>query len=280
MSDRLKNTCKTPNEAVINDITRDLETSLNTNENTEGYVIQPGTSEEQCFSTETAKNHTELPKDAEFDADHNASDNEDDKESDTDSIDEEHLKDDEVALTDDQKAERLIMAEELKQAGNNSYKCGEYERSVEKYTEGLRLCPLQFDKVRAILYCNRSAARMKLKKYQKSIKDCTKALELDDKYVKAYLRRASSNELLEKYQDALSDYEKAIELDPSLEETRKAVVRLKPIVEAKNEEMKKEMLGKLKDLGNMILKPFGLSTENFNMEQDPETKGYKINFKQ
>lgn len=58
MSDRLKNTCKTPNEAVINDITRDLETSLNTNENTEGYVIQPGTSEEQCFSTETTKNHT------------------------------------------------------------------------------------------------------------------------------------------------------------------------------------------------------------------------------
>lgn len=278
MSERLKSTQQVSNEEVIEDLTRDLKSSLSTENTSEEFVIDPTTSAEELpppadgpAQTSEPLNYVHLEKDP---------DQKDEPDGDSDSIDEESLKDAEVALTDDEKAERQLIAEELKTIGNEAFKDGQFERSIEKYTEGLKICPLQFTQQRSVLYCNRSAAKMKLLKYEQAIKDCSKAIELDDKYLKAYIRRAQSYEATEKLDECLADYKKILELDPSHKEAQKATIRLPPLIEEKNEKLKAEMLGKLKDLGNMILKPFGLSTDNFKLEQDGETKGYKINFKQ
>lgn len=95
-----------------------------------------------------------------------------------------------------------------------------------------------------------------------------------------FRRRAKLYEEIEKFDESLADYQKIIEIDPSYAEARQALIRLPPKIEERNEKLKTEMLGKLKDLGNIILKPFGLSTSNFQMQQDPSTGSYSVNFKQ
>lgn len=197
-----------------------------------------------------------------------------------DYIDEENLKDIEVNLTDEEKESRHKEALELKEQGNNEFKEQKYLECVDTYTKALRICPLQFSNDRSVLYANRAAAKAKLERKQSALDDCTKAVELNDKYTKAFLRRAKLYEEIDKLDESLADYQKILELEPGQKDALQAQYRLPPLINERNEKLKTEMLGKLKDLGNLILRPFGLSTDNFQLNQDPNSGGYSVNFTQ
>ena len=99
--------------------------------------------------------------------------------------------------------------------------------------------------------------------------------------MKAYLRRSAARERLDDLEGALADAERAAELEPgSHTEASASAERLRPLVEAKREEMRAEMMAKLKSLGNSILGNFGLSTDNFKAEKDDATGSYNIQFVQ
>ena len=98
--------------------------------------------------------------------------------------------------------------------------------------------------------------------------------------MKVLKRRAKSHEKLDQLEQALEDYKRVSTLDPSDSVARERLFNLPREIEERNEKLKAEMMGKLKDLGNMFLKPFGLSTNNFKINQDPNSGGYNIQFDQ
>jgi hypothetical protein len=106
---------------------------------------------------------------------------------------------------------------------------------------------------------------------------------------KALLRRAraySKTESWSSLASAESDYQAlaklpAHALTPADARTVRTQLRvLPPLVKQAQEKEMGEMWGKLKDLGNGLLKPFGLSTNNFQMVKDEKTGGYSMNFNQ
>ncbi|XP_039282717.1 tetratricopeptide repeat protein 1 [Nilaparvata lugens] len=209
-----------------------------------------------------------------------ARDDESDEEFPDDVIDEDKLKKLDEDSTEDERKSRKAEAEKLKVYGNEQFKTGEFEEAASSYTKALNVCPLASSQFRSVLYANRAAARMSQDLNKQAIKDCSKAIELDQSYVRAYLRRAKLYENTDKLDEALADYNKVLETDPLHREAILASKKLTESINERNEKLKTEMMGKLKDLGNMILRPFGLSTNNFQMVQDPNTGGYSVNFNQ
>lgn len=61
---------------------------------------------------------------------------------------------------------------------------------------------------------------------------------------------------------------------------RKELAQLQPRLSAAKDKEMAEMMGKLKGLGNSLLSPFGLSTNNFNFVKDETTGNYSMNFSQ
>ncbi|XP_061472737.1 tetratricopeptide repeat protein 1 [Rhineura floridana] len=183
-------------------------------------------------------------------------------------------------MSEEEKQKRRNESTKLKEEGNEQFKRGEYKEAEDAYGKALQVCPACCNTDRSILYSNRAAARMKQDKKEIAISDCSKALELNPNYIKALLRRAELYEKTEKLDEALEDYKNLMEKDPSIHQAREACMRLPRQIEERNEKLKEEMLGKLKDLGNLVLRPFGLSTENFQVKQDSSSGSYSINFVQ
>jgi hypothetical protein len=114
---------------------------------------------------------------------------------------------------------------------------------------------------------------------------CTQSLTLDPTYIKALLRRAQANENIgtsTAMTEALEDYKKMKESAKdsyTLTQCQRAERELPDKIKVKMDLEKEEMMGKLKDLGNTLLGKFGLSTDNFQFEKDPNgSGGYSMNF--
>ncbi|KAK8697486.1 hypothetical protein V6N13_113631 [Hibiscus sabdariffa] len=185
------------------------------------------------------------------------------------------------ALNDDELKEKaLAQANDAKIQGNKLFGNGQYEEALLQYEIALQVTadmPTAVE-IRSICHSNRAVCYLKLGRYEETIKECTKALELNPSYIKALVRRGEAHEKLEHFEEAISDMKKILELDPSNHQAMKTIYRLEPLAAEKREKMKEEMIRKLKELGNSVLGRFGMSVDNFKAVKDPNTGSYSISF--
>ncbi|KAG6701254.1 hypothetical protein I3842_08G156800 [Carya illinoinensis] len=102
-----------------------------------------------------------------------------------------------------------------KELGNELFKQKKFKEAIECYSRSIALSPT------AVAYANRAMAYLKIRRFQEAENDCTEALNLDDRYIKAYSRRATARKELGKYKECFEDAEFALRLEPQNQEVKK-----------------------------------------------------------
>ncbi|KAL9649479.1 hypothetical protein ABK040_000718 [Willaertia magna] len=141
------------------------------------------------------------------------------------------------------------------------------------------------------LYSNLSLCYFQLSAFQKSLDYCNFILkDLNQmKHLKSYFKRSQCHENLNQFQLAFEDIKKCIELIKEEEKENKQLLnlsfikklnedykRLEKLAEEEKKKQMNEMLGQVKDLGNQFLGLFGLSLDNFKVNQNSESGGFNI----
>ncbi|KAM3714447.1 hypothetical protein ACB098_01G335700 [Castanea mollissima] len=146
------------------------------------------------------------------------------------------------ALEQANDAKALEQANDAKLEGNKLFGDGQFEEALSQYELALQVAPdiPSSSELRSICHANRAICYTKLGKYDQTIKECTKSLELNPTYMKSLVRRGEAHEKLEHFEEAIA--------------------------------------AKLKDMGNSLLGRFGMSVDNFKAVKDPNTGSYSVSF--
>lgn len=99
----------------------------------------------------------------------------------------------------------LDQAIEFKNEGNLRFKSGKYNEAIEFYDKAIQTCPATHPTDLSTFYQNRAAAYEQLKHWTAVKNDCTKALELNPRYIKALHRRARAAESSDDLTGSLED---------------------------------------------------------------------------
>lgn len=155
--------------------------------------------------------------------------------------------------------ESSVDANSEKELGNEHFKQKKYKEAVDCYSRSIALSPT------AVAYANRAMAYLKLKRFQDAEDDCTEALNLDDRYIKAYSRRSTARKELRKYKESIEDSEFALRLEPQNQEIKKQYTETKSLYE---KEILNKASGALRGSINGVQK-----SESKDVEKNGHAKG-------
>ncbi|XP_057415165.1 protein CLMP1 [Lotus japonicus] len=122
----------------------------------------------------------------------------------------------------------LKKAHELKEEGNKRYENKDYAAALEQYDNALRLIPKTHPD-RAVFHSNKAACLMQVKPidYEAVIAECTMALQVQPRFVRALLRRARAFEAVGSYEQAVQDVQLLLVADPNHRDALEIAQRLR-----------------------------------------------------
>ncbi|KNZ60133.1 hypothetical protein VP01_1606g4 [Puccinia sorghi] len=118
--------------------------------------------------------------------------------------------------------------ENLKEAGNASFKTSDYKMAIQKYIEAGAIDPTN-ESIAITLDSNRAQALLKSEQYAEAIKVCNKVLKMDKQHFKALRTRARAKKGDSQLDAAIADFEAASKIAPTPKDKTEIVNEIKSI---------------------------------------------------
>mmetsp|Transcript_3318 Transcript_3318/g.2770 ORF Transcript_3318/g.2770 Transcript_3318/m.2770 type:complete len:161 (-) Transcript_3318:21-503(-) len=159
------------------------------------------------------------------------------------------------------------------------YKCQEFIEAQDFYNQAICYCPEEEFEQLSIFYNNKGMALLQLVKEEEALKAFENAIKHNENYLKPRFQRMKLLKKKEDYTGAKEEAEAISKKDPNFAGIQYELKHLEKLEKEKMEKMKDEVMGNLKNLGNTILGKFGMSLDNFKLNQNPDGT-YNVNMGQ
>ena len=119
----------------------------------------------------------------------------------------------------------------FKQKGNDLFKSGDFSGAIDAYADAIDAADrFASSGWKSVVLSNCAMARLKIGAYAEAEEDCSEALKLNSKNVKAFLRRGAARSVSGNYLEALEDFENALRFEPKNVDAKTEIVRMKNIL--------------------------------------------------
>ncbi|KAJ3427486.1 RNA polymerase ii-associated protein [Anaeramoeba flamelloides] len=133
-------------------------------------------------------------------------------------------------IYEEKKKKQLIdEALEHKAKGNKCYGSKKWKEAITHYTKAISIYDGDH-----IFYSNRAACYLKIKMYKSAEEDCTRALQIDPKFIKAWFRRGLARKNLKNYRFAIKDFKKVLKLQPENQASVKEILAINKQIKQEN----------------------------------------------
>ncbi|XP_049589307.1 peptidyl-prolyl cis-trans isomerase FKBP5 [Syngnathus scovelli] len=141
--------------------------------------------------------------------------------------------------------EKLRLALEIKQKGNQYYKAGHYDHAVIQYERIVSWFEMEFGKdleqqgqIRAFLlsaHLNLALCFLRIQDFSLVVENCNKVIELDESNEKALYRRGEARLLRNEFSLALADFQHVLQVNPANRAARSQISNCQSKIKEHNE---------------------------------------------